>query len=351
MNLYSINYLHFGQPKQWYGIAPRFAPKFERTLENIYASARQNCAEYLRHKVTTRTHAAGAQDQARHRTQLLMRIRAPLLSLVFAGVSGGTEFPQGLAGARHAHSPGARRLHAALAQLLPSRSHTATQLCGLQLRPAAPASLLAHLPLVSGLFLFALGFNYGFNCGECELRHAHVAVQVHAGLRSLPVPQRLRVAAAQRAQGDAATTAVAAQTRESGQGGQQHAPTHRGGCAQLPTSWTRAASGSTCPPTRTNCTRCGLDTSSRRMPKWARRNARRRGAVWRDEAWLDAAWRRRAVQLGGFLFNQDESERRTATPQGPVCACSRPLLLTPSSRVLVCAASLPGTTRWTPERR
>lgn len=35
MDLYSINYLHFGAPKQWYSISQRNAPKFEKVMKGL----------------------------------------------------------------------------------------------------------------------------------------------------------------------------------------------------------------------------------------------------------------------------------------------------------------------------
>lgn len=49
-DLASINYMHFGAPKQWYGIPPRYAAKFEQVMQGIFAQRHQQCREFLRHK-------------------------------------------------------------------------------------------------------------------------------------------------------------------------------------------------------------------------------------------------------------------------------------------------------------
>ncbi len=50
MNLYSINYLHFGQCKQWYTIPPKFATQFERVCQGLFPMHFKRCPEFLRHK-------------------------------------------------------------------------------------------------------------------------------------------------------------------------------------------------------------------------------------------------------------------------------------------------------------
>ena len=50
VDLYSINYIHFGAPKQWYSISQKDAPKFEAAMKSIWTSDAKNCDQFLRHK-------------------------------------------------------------------------------------------------------------------------------------------------------------------------------------------------------------------------------------------------------------------------------------------------------------
>jgi len=50
VNLYSINYLFFGRPKQWYVIPPRAAAKFSAFCQSLYSDLKQRCGEFMRHK-------------------------------------------------------------------------------------------------------------------------------------------------------------------------------------------------------------------------------------------------------------------------------------------------------------
>ncbi|KAJ5082590.1 hypothetical protein N7532_011633 [Penicillium argentinense] len=50
VDLYSINYIHFGAPKQWYSISQDDAPKFEAAMRSIWSSDAKNCDQFLRHK-------------------------------------------------------------------------------------------------------------------------------------------------------------------------------------------------------------------------------------------------------------------------------------------------------------
>eukprot|EP01088_Endostelium_zonatum_P018573 TRINITY_DN6009_c0_g1_i1.p1 TRINITY_DN6009_c0_g1~~TRINITY_DN6009_c0_g1_i1.p1 ORF type:complete len:469 (-),score=130.81 TRINITY_DN6009_c0_g1_i1:28-1401(-) len=51
MDLYSINYLHYGQPKIWYAVPVTHKPLVENLARQVYSSSNtKNCEEFLRHK-------------------------------------------------------------------------------------------------------------------------------------------------------------------------------------------------------------------------------------------------------------------------------------------------------------
>ncbi|KAK1754739.1 DNA damage-responsive transcriptional repressor RPH1 [Echria macrotheca] len=50
VDLYSINYLHFGAPKQWYSISQADARRFEAAMKNIFPTDAKACDQFLRHK-------------------------------------------------------------------------------------------------------------------------------------------------------------------------------------------------------------------------------------------------------------------------------------------------------------
>jgi len=52
MNLYSINYLHFGEAKRWYGVPPESAYRLEEYAKSHFADGFKSCPNFLRHKTT-----------------------------------------------------------------------------------------------------------------------------------------------------------------------------------------------------------------------------------------------------------------------------------------------------------
>ncbi|KAL9050379.1 MAG: hypothetical protein Q9162_006659 [Coniocarpon cinnabarinum] len=50
VDLYSINYIHFGAPKQWYSISQEDARKFEKVMRDAWPNDSKNCGQFLRHK-------------------------------------------------------------------------------------------------------------------------------------------------------------------------------------------------------------------------------------------------------------------------------------------------------------
>ncbi|CAE7196171.1 hypothetical protein PTNB85_05711 [Pyrenophora teres f. teres] len=50
VDLYSINYIHFGAPKQWYSISQEDARRFEAAMKTIWPNDAKHCSQFLRHK-------------------------------------------------------------------------------------------------------------------------------------------------------------------------------------------------------------------------------------------------------------------------------------------------------------
>lgn len=52
MDLYSISYLHFGEPQSWYVVPPDHGKRLEELAKGFFPGSAQSCDAFLRHKMT-----------------------------------------------------------------------------------------------------------------------------------------------------------------------------------------------------------------------------------------------------------------------------------------------------------
>ncbi|KAJ3358559.1 hypothetical protein GGF32_000337 [Allomyces javanicus] len=78
-DLFSLNYLHFGAPKQWYAVAPKSARLFERTLDNEFAHEARKCPQYLRHKGAHVSPAALSRLQSQLQVQRMVQFKHEII--------------------------------------------------------------------------------------------------------------------------------------------------------------------------------------------------------------------------------------------------------------------------------
>lgn len=99
LDLYSINYLHFGATKHWYVIPPEHKARFESVVKGLMPDLFKACPEFFRHKV---------KRNNKHLQSYSMCM--PACQLVYAGVkmqpAGSTAWMHGQAAqavSPHAH--------------------------------------------------------------------------------------------------------------------------------------------------------------------------------------------------------------------------------------------------------
>ncbi|RVE74113.1 hypothetical protein OJAV_G00038270 [Oryzias javanicus] len=52
MDLYSLSYMHYGEPRSWYVVPPEHSRRLEKLAKGFFPGNAQNCEAFLRHKMT-----------------------------------------------------------------------------------------------------------------------------------------------------------------------------------------------------------------------------------------------------------------------------------------------------------
>uniref|UniRef100_A0A3B3BKF4 [histone H3]-trimethyl-L-lysine(9) demethylase n=1 Tax=Oryzias melastigma TaxID=30732 RepID=A0A3B3BKF4_ORYME len=52
MDLYSLSYMHYGEPRSWYVVPPEHGRRLEKLAKGFFPGNAQNCEAFLRHKMT-----------------------------------------------------------------------------------------------------------------------------------------------------------------------------------------------------------------------------------------------------------------------------------------------------------
>ena len=50
MDLHSINYLHYGAPKTWYVVPPKYGHLMEKAARELFPNVASWCSNFMRHK-------------------------------------------------------------------------------------------------------------------------------------------------------------------------------------------------------------------------------------------------------------------------------------------------------------